>query len=107
MNECIPEVVKAMRACVKDTGASKFFSANITADDPVEMVARGKYVLSQFGLFETPRPRHKTGGFVSWPLGENCALLVVGYVAGVRLSQLRAATSRNSSCTSTVLDTVL
>jgi ribulose-bisphosphate carboxylase large chain len=65
MNECIPEVVKAMRACVKETGASKLFSANITADDPVEMVARGKYVLSQFG-----------------PLGENCAFLVDGYVAG-------------------------
>ena len=34
MNECIPEVVKAMRACVKETGSSKLFSANITADDP-------------------------------------------------------------------------
>jgi ribulose-bisphosphate carboxylase large chain len=54
MNECIPEVVKAMRACVKETGASKLFSANITADDPVEMVARGKYVLSQFGLLRRP-----------------------------------------------------
>merc|ERR1711903_380251 len=42
MNECIPEVVKAMRACIKETGESKLFSANITADDPVEMVARGK-----------------------------------------------------------------
>ncbi|CAE8680658.1 unnamed protein product, partial [Polarella glacialis] len=39
--------------------------ANITADDPNEMIARGKYVLSQFG-----------------PLGENCAFLVDGYVAG-------------------------
>merc|ERR1719450_1178508 len=49
MNECIPEVVKAMRACIKETGIAKLFSANITADDPVEMVARGKYILSQFG----------------------------------------------------------
>merc|ERR1719454_344446 len=65
MNECIPEVVKAMRACIKETGQAKLFSANITADDPVEMVARGKYVLSQFG-----------------PMAENCALLVDGYVAG-------------------------
>merc|ERR1711920_892139 len=31
MNECIPEVVKAMRACIKETGESKLFSANITA----------------------------------------------------------------------------
>ena len=65
MKNSIPDVIKAMRACVKETGASKLFSANITADDPVEMVARGKYVLSQFG-----------------PLGENCAFLVDGYVAG-------------------------
>merc|ERR1712056_86383 len=65
MNECIPEVVKAMRACIKETGVGKLFSANITADDPVVMVARGKYVLSQFG-----------------PLGENTAFLVDGYVAG-------------------------
>jgi len=65
MNECIPEVVKAMRACVKETGVAKLFSANITADDPVEMVSRGKYIMAQFG-----------------PLAENCAFLVDGYVAG-------------------------
>ena len=28
MNECIPEVVKAMRACIKETGGSKLFSAH-------------------------------------------------------------------------------
>merc|ERR1712117_731411 len=55
--------VKAMRACIKETGESKLFSANITADDPAEMIARGKYVLSQFG-----------------PLGENTAFLVDGAV---------------------------
>jgi ribulose-bisphosphate carboxylase large chain len=65
MHECIPEVVKAMRVCIKETGRSKLFSANITADDPAEMIARGKYVLGQFG-----------------PMAENCALLVDGYVAG-------------------------
>jgi ribulose-bisphosphate carboxylase large chain len=65
MFDCIPVVVTAMQACMKETGASKLFSANITADDPAEMIARGKYVLSQFG-----------------PLGENCAFLVDGYVAG-------------------------
>jgi ribulose-bisphosphate carboxylase large chain len=46
-----------MRACVKETGSSKLFSANITTDDPAEMIARGKCCLSQFG-----------------PLGECCAL---------------------------------
>merc|ERR1712019_59825 len=65
MNECIPEVVKAMRACIKETGESKLFSANITADDPNEMIARGKYILGQFGQY-----------------AENCAFLVDGYVAG-------------------------
>ena len=65
MNEVIPEVVKAMRACIKETGVGKLFSANITADDPNEMIARGKYCMSQFG-----------------PLSENCAFLVDGYVAG-------------------------
>ncbi|CAE8723897.1 unnamed protein product, partial [Polarella glacialis] len=54
MNECIPEVVKAMRAAIKETGSSKLFSANITADDPNEMIARGKYVLSQFGYYIDP-----------------------------------------------------
>ena len=49
MNECIPEVVKAMWACVRETGLAKLFSANITADDPAEMIARGVHVLSQFG----------------------------------------------------------
>merc|ERR550514_2326944 len=65
MNECIPEVVTAMKASIKETGKAKLFSANITADDPAEMIARGKYVLGQFG-----------------PMAENCALLVDGYVAG-------------------------
>merc|ERR1712203_292669 len=65
MNECIPQVVKAMQMAMAETGQGKLFSANITADDPNEMIARGKYVLAQFG-----------------PLGENTAFLVDGYVAG-------------------------
>jgi len=32
MSECIPEVVKAMRACVKKTGSFRLFSANFTAE---------------------------------------------------------------------------
>eukprot|EP00438_Fugacium_kawagutii_P013509 Skav208902 [mRNA] locus=scaffold270:550072:550512:- [translate_table: standard] len=52
-----------MRPCVNETGSSKPFSANIT--DPEEMIARGKYILSQFS-----------------PLSECCAFLVDGYVAG-------------------------
>merc|ERR1719432_604090 len=54
-----------MKATMAETGQAKLFSANITADDPAEMIARGKYILSQFG-----------------PIAENCAFLVDGYVAG-------------------------
>ena len=39
MNECTSEVVKAMCACIKETAVSKLFSANITTDDPAEMIA--------------------------------------------------------------------
>ncbi|CAE8604975.1 unnamed protein product, partial [Polarella glacialis] len=53
MNECIPEVVKAMRAAIKETGSSKLFSANITADDPNEMIARGG---GSFGHKDGPKP---------------------------------------------------
>jgi ribulose 1,5-bisphosphate carboxylase large subunit-like protein len=49
MNECTPEVVQAMCVRIKEIGESKLFSANITADDAAEMIARGKYVLSQLG----------------------------------------------------------
>jgi hypothetical protein len=40
-DECFQVVY--IRACVEETGASKLFSANITADDPFEMVARESF----------------------------------------------------------------
>ena len=64
MNEGIPEVVMAMRACVQATGVRKMFSGNNYADDPNEMIARGKYILSQFG-----------------PFCKTCVSLVAGYAA--------------------------
>ena len=57
--------MKDPRGAIKETGISKLISANITADDPAEMIARGKYILSQLG-----------------PLAESCAFPVDGYVAG-------------------------
>ena len=55
MSKVTPEVVRAMRAAIKVTGVAKLFSANITADGPAQIIARGKYVLAQFGpLSETP-----------------------------------------------------
>jgi len=63
MDECIPEVVKAMRTCIKEVGESKLLSASVTAGDPAEVIACGRYVLSQFGA-----------------LDEHTASLVDGYV---------------------------
>eukprot|EP00969_Alexandrium_andersonii_P115824 5122410-Alexandrium_andersonii.AAC.1 len=41
VNEYIPEVAKAMRACVQQAGAPRLFSSNILADTPNETIARG------------------------------------------------------------------
>jgi ribulose-bisphosphate carboxylase large chain len=38
-----------MRRAQDKTGQAKIFSANITADDPWEMVARGECILEAFG----------------------------------------------------------
>lgn len=63
--ETIPLVRDAMARAMDETGEAKLFSANITADDHYEMLARGEYILETFG-----------------PLAENIAFLVDGYVAG-------------------------
>ncbi len=65
MKEVIPLVVDAMTRAQDDTGEAKLFSANITADCHNEMVARGEFILSQFGEF-----------------ADHCAFLVDGYVGG-------------------------
>jgi len=65
MKKTIPLVADAMRRVQDETGEPKLFSANITADDPFEMIARGEYVLETFGEF-----------------ADHVAFLVDGYVAG-------------------------
>ena len=65
MREITPLVADAMRRAMDDTGQTKIFSANITADDPFEMIARGEYILETFG-----------------EMAENVAFLVDGYVGG-------------------------
>jgi ribulose-bisphosphate carboxylase large chain len=65
MKETIPLVVDAMKRAQDETGEAKLFSANITADDPFEIIARGEYILESFG-----------------ELAEHVAFLVDGYVAG-------------------------
>ncbi|MBK1692755.1 ribulose-bisphosphate carboxylase [Ectothiorhodospira mobilis] len=65
LKEVIPAVADAMRRAQDETGEAKLFSANITADDPFEMIARGEYILEQFG-----------------ENASHVAFLVDGYVAG-------------------------
>lgn len=65
MRETIPLVVDAMKRAQDKTGKAKLFSANITADDPFEIMARGEYILSEFGEFAS-----------------HVAFLVDGYVGG-------------------------
>lgn len=48
MKETIPLVADAMRRAQDETGQAKLFSANITADDPFEIIARGEYILETF-----------------------------------------------------------
>jgi len=61
----IPLVADAMIRAQNATGQPKLFSANITADDPAEMVARGEFILDAFG-----------------DNASHVAFLVDGYVAG-------------------------
>jgi ribulose-bisphosphate carboxylase large chain len=49
MKETIPLVAEAMKRAQDETGEAKIFSANITADDHAEMIARGEFVLEAFG----------------------------------------------------------
>jgi len=45
----IPLVYDAMKRAMDETGQAKLFSANITADDHYEMLARADYILETFG----------------------------------------------------------
>ena len=65
LKETIPLVADAMRRAQDKTGEAKLFSANITADDPFEMIARGEFILETFA-----------------DLADHVAFLVDGYVAG-------------------------
>ncbi|MGE4297294.1 MAG: ribulose-bisphosphate carboxylase [Desulfovibrionaceae bacterium] len=63
--ETMAAVADAMRRAQDATGEAKLFSANITADDPAEMLARGEFALAAFG-----------------ENAAHVAFLVDGYVAG-------------------------
>lgn len=65
MRKTIPLVYDAMKRAMDETGQAKIFSANITADDPFEMIARGEFILETFG-----------------PDANKVAFLVDGYIGG-------------------------
>lgn len=59
-------VAEAMRRAQDETGAPKLFSANITADDPAEMIARGEFILETFGA-DSGHVAFLVDGFVAGP----------------------------------------
>jgi len=65
LKETIPLVADAMRRAQDTTGEAKLFSANITADDHYEMLARGEFILETFA-----------------ENADHVAFLVDGYVTG-------------------------
>ena len=65
LKETIIAVSDAMKRAQDDTGEAKLFSANITADDYREMIARGEFILETFA-----------------ENADHVAFLVDGYVAG-------------------------
>jgi len=65
LKETIPLVAEAMKRAQDKTGDAKLFSANISADDHYEMVARGEFVLETFA-----------------ENADHVAFLVDGYVTG-------------------------
>ncbi|MFD7027406.1 ribulose-bisphosphate carboxylase [Streptomyces sp. NPDC059917] len=65
LKDTMRAVADAMRRAQDATGEAKLFSANITADDPAEMIARGEFILETFA-----------------ENADHVAFLVDGYVAG-------------------------
>ncbi|MEM8836739.1 MAG: ribulose-bisphosphate carboxylase [Pseudomonadota bacterium] len=65
LKETIPLVADAMKRAQDETGQPKLFSANITADDHYEMLARGEFILETFA-----------------ENADHVAFLVDGYVTG-------------------------
>ncbi|MGD2129602.1 MAG: ribulose-bisphosphate carboxylase [Lysobacterales bacterium] len=65
LKDTVQAVADAMRRAQDETGEPKLFSANITADDYREMIARGEFILETFA-----------------ENADHVAFLVDGYVAG-------------------------
>ncbi len=66
LKETIPLVADAMKRAQDETGEVKLFSANITADDHSEMIARGEFILEAFGD-DAPKVAFLVDGYVGGP----------------------------------------
>ena len=64
--ETIALVAEAMARAQEETGQAKLFSANITADDPFELIARAEYALATFGE-NAPHVAFLVDGYVAGP----------------------------------------
>jgi ribulose-bisphosphate carboxylase large chain len=68
--EVMPLVAEAMDRAQQETGEAKLFSANITADDHFELVARGEYILETFAKYDSAsHVAFLVDGFVAGPAG--------------------------------------
>lgn len=85
MKKVMPLVADAMKRAQDETGQAKLFSANITADDHYEMMARADYILETFG-----------------ENASHVAFLVDGYVGGPGMITTHAGSIPTSTCTTTV-----
>ncbi len=66
LRRTIPLVYDAMKRAMDETGEAKLFSANITADDHHEMIARGEFILREFGA-DADKVAFLVDGFVGGP----------------------------------------
>ncbi|SCZ61718.1 ribulose-bisphosphate carboxylase [Thiohalomonas denitrificans] len=67
LKKTIPLVADAMKRAQDETGEAKIFSANITSDDPFEMIARGEFILETFGE-NADHVAFLVDGFVGGPM---------------------------------------
>ena len=86
MRKTIPLVYDAMKRAMDETGQAKMFSANITADDPFEMIARGEFILETFGA-DANKVAFLVDGYVGGP---GMVTLCRRYFAGQFLHYHRA-----------------
>ncbi|ARJ65198.1 ribulose 1,5-bisphosphate carboxylase [Magnetospirillum sp. ME-1] len=96
-------VADAMRRAQDETGIPKLFSANITADDPAEMIARGEFILKTFGE-NASHVAFLVDGFVAGPTAvTTCRRNFPGTFLHYHRAGHGAVTSRQSQRGYTVL----